>query len=90
MSKDHTKKKKNYSPTSLINKVENSQSINKRIKQCINGNMCNIFKSTWLGELNIKGDLASCIRQSWWNILCGSENKEHKMIFKKNTRNTMR
>lgn len=71
MSKDHTKKKKkNYSPTSLINKVENSQSINKRIKQCINGDMCNVFKSIWLGELNIKGDLASCIRQSHGGTFC--------------------
>ena len=62
MSKDHTKKK-NYSPASLMNKEEKSQSIDKRNKQCINGDMCNVFKSTRLGGLNVKGTLASCIRQ---------------------------
>ena len=71
MSKDHTKKKKkNYSPSSLMNKDENSQGINKRAMQCISGDMCNGFKSTWLGELNIKGDLASCIRQSHGGTFC--------------------
>lgn len=53
-----------------MNKDENSQSINKRATQCINGEICNSFKSIWLGELNIKGDLASCIRQSHGGTFC--------------------
>lgn len=46
-----------------MNKHEKSRTINKRTKQCINGDMCNVFKSTGFGGLNVKGALASCIRQ---------------------------